>query len=101
MYHSPDIQTFLKLSIHALERMYIDHLSLFCFRSYLGSHGNLILDRTSARYSIMSLIGLFKARRFGYISRINISQTLDRLVSSHLSDLLYGDTGLLLWADSI
>jgi hypothetical protein len=84
-----------------LEQMFVGNQNLFCFRSSLDACKKLRLHGTSARYSIISAIGLLKARDAGFNSQIDVSKVMDCLSQRYLSTLSYGDTGLMLWADSI
>ncbi len=96
-----EIQYLVEISIGVLERLYVSSEGLFCFRAYPQEDGNLRLDGLSLRYTIMSLIGLFRAREYGYNAKIDESRVLEGLVERYLPSAPYSEAGLMLWADSI
>jgi hypothetical protein len=81
--------------------MFISDENIFCFRASADRGKTLLLHDISARYSIISTIGLLKAKEIGFNSCIKSSNVMDCMVKNYLSSFSYGDTGLMLWADSI
>jgi hypothetical protein len=76
--------------------MYVPEKGLFCHRLQKTSEG-LVRDGISHRYTIMTLLGLLRARSSGLRPPVDIEATVDQLVddTAWLDNL--GDLGLLLW----
>ena len=95
------VKSLIEISKCALERLYVPSEGLFCFRAYPQESGGLRLDGLSLRYTIMSLIGLFRAKECGYKVQIDGSKVLEDLIEKYLPSAPYSEAGLMLWADSI
>lgn len=92
----PDIGQLSQVALKGLRPMFDPQSGLFCFRLKLGA-SDLIREGRSARYTLMTLLGLERAEAAGLESQIDIHTVLDDL----LRDLSWvdniGDLGLLLW----
>lgn len=76
--------------------MFDNEMKLFCYKMRRTSEG-LEREGTSYRYTIMSLLGLYKYESVGMQSPINIQDTLKTLVDRSREINNVGDLGLLLW----
>ncbi|MBN2280401.1 MAG: hypothetical protein JXQ65_07470 [Candidatus Marinimicrobia bacterium] len=92
--------------IDKLINISLDHLSesinddqLFFNRL---KENNQVISRvdSSTRYSIISLIGLYQARNFGYTVEMNLEYLTSRIVS-RLKKISLPDLGLLLWLAAV
>lgn len=93
---TPQTSHLLALAMRGLESMYDPEEGLFCHRLRKMSKG-LVREGISQRYTIMTLLGLLRARSAGLRSSVGIEATVDRLLGdpAWLDNL--GDLGLLLW----
>lgn len=97
----PQVRSLIEISIDALRRLYVPSEGLYCFRAYPQPDGKLGLESASLRYTAISLIGLYRAREYGYQTTSHGARVLERLIQEHLPSAPYTETALLLWADSI
>jgi hypothetical protein len=94
------VSQLLELAIRGLKPMYDPEKRLFCHRLRQTPSG-LVKEGISHRYTIMSLLGLLRARSAGFQSPVDIEATLDLLLndSAWLDNI--GDLGLLLWISAL
>ncbi len=80
--------------------MYDQENRLFCHRLQRTPSGN-IREGVSARYTVMTLLGLLRAEAAGYQSPVDIFDTVDALYRNTEWVDNIGDLGLLLWLSSV
>lgn len=88
------IDYLIKLSLTGLENMYCEQEKLFCHK--ITEDG--IPTGMSERYTAMSLIGLYAAKKNGYTVKFPLQQIEDALFN-RLDRMDYGELGLVLWAE--
>ncbi len=84
------------MSLKRLESMFDRGERLFCFRT-IFSNENARNEGLSFRYSIISLLGLYKHQLHGDIPTINLRDATERLIERSKQINSIGDMGLLLW----
>ncbi len=89
------IKEIIKLSISRLEESINTEEKIFCNRFIIDKNNNLIRSGKSLRYSIFSLIGLYKAYTFGYKTTINIDEIVKTIYDSNQLDII--DNSHFLW----
>ncbi|MHB8413559.1 MAG: hypothetical protein ACYDDI_16655 [Candidatus Acidiferrales bacterium] len=91
-----DVPTLSDLAVRGLERMYDPHTHRFCLRLKQTERG-LVTEGFSHRYTLMSLLGLYRLEAAGAPSPIPVrAETLRLLEQADWLDNV-GDLGLLLW----
>lgn len=93
---SSPVSHLLPLAVKGLKSMYDEKRGLFCYRLQKTDSG-VTLEGASHRYTMMSLLGLIRARSAGLLSPIDIEAAVDRLLSDTSWVDNIGDLGLLLW----
>lgn len=93
---SSEIHELNELAVRGLVSMFDPEQELFCFRLRRSQEGT-VREGISHRYTIMTLLGLWKYEKTGPKSPIPIQETLERLLrrTDWLGNI--GDLGLLLW----
>lgn len=86
----------LDLAAAGLPKMIDPERQIFCY-TLRQSKGNLVREGVSARYTMMTLLGLHRLERAGAKSPIRIDQMLERLTAQTGWIEGIGDLGLLLW----
>jgi hypothetical protein len=94
------VSKLIEISVSGLEYMYDSHSRLFCFR-VRKEGGRIIQEGTSVRYTIISLLGLFKLKRRNVQIPIEVDNVLDNVLRNVSSINSLGDIGLLLWLCSL
>jgi hypothetical protein len=92
----PQTSHLLPMAMRGIESMYDSEKRLFCHRLRKSSEG-LHREGISQRYTIMTLLGLLRARLAGLQSSVDIEATIDRLFADTAWIDNVGDLGLLLW----
>ncbi|MBW2024932.1 MAG: hypothetical protein JRH08_04500 [Deltaproteobacteria bacterium] len=89
----------IDLALKGLRNMYDEEKGLFCFR-VVERNGNCVREGLSLRYTLITLLGLEKARRSGLKIPFDLEELFKRALvfSKEISDI--GDYGLLLWTTS-
>lgn len=94
---SSPVSRLLPLAIKGLKSMYDENSGLFCYRLQKTESGP-VHQGTSYRYTMMSLLGLIRARSAGLPSPIDIDASVGRLLNNASAWIdNVGDLGLLLW----
>lgn len=90
----------VELALSGLAALYDDQQKLFAYQILDGQRVQMPLHR-SVLYTAMSLLGLMKARQYGWEETgIDLEQSLESLVA-HRDDIgRRGEIGVLLWADA-
>jgi len=86
----------LTLAARGIESMADLERRLFCYRLRKTPSG-LVREGISHRYTVMTLLGLLRARPMGLDSRIDVDSMLDQLLKETSWVDNVGDLGLLLW----
>lgn len=86
----------VNLAVAGLPQMIVPEQQLFCY-SLRRSEGRLVREGVSHRYTMMTLLGLHRARMAGVESRIEIDEMFRRLTAETSWIAGIGDLGLLLW----
>lgn len=94
------IRYLVRIAVHGLENMYDEKERLFCYRSALTG-GRLLNEGHSIRYSLISLLGLFRYEDRVGRSSFDIPLLLDSLLRRCDRIDSLGDIGLLLWLCSL
>ncbi|MBK8946967.1 MAG: hypothetical protein IPM32_17105 [Ignavibacteriae bacterium] len=90
----------VQISIASLEEMFIPNRNEFAMMKSL--HNNSIsIENSSSRYTLINLIGLFKAKNYGYHTNLDLNAILKFQIDKAESLSGIGDLGLLLWAVSL
>ncbi|HEV2397907.1 MAG TPA: hypothetical protein VGS27_13255 [Candidatus Sulfotelmatobacter sp.] len=94
----PEVSTshLVKMAIAGLEPMYDRRNNLFCHRLKRSSSG-MVMEGVSYRYTIMTLLGLLRARSARLEIFIDIEATIGRLLKETTWVDNLGDLGILLW----
>ena len=94
------LKDLIDISITSLNEMYLPEKYLFATKKRL-QHDKIIIEGESLRYSLINLIGLYKADSHG----IKITLDLENILKHHInnSDKVkgIGEIGLLLWASAL
>jgi len=93
------ISPLLELALKGLPAMFDSGRNLFCYRLKRTREG-MIKEGVSHRYTLMTLMGLFRAQQAGYRSHINVEPILENLRTNTEWINCAGDLGLYLWACS-
>ena len=88
------------LALSGLGKMFDSEKQLFCFR-LKPSQGRLAREAVSARYTIISLIGLHRLEQAGSKSAIQARLVFDSLMRNSSCADNFGDLGLILWLCSL
>jgi hypothetical protein len=91
----PEIPELIQLALVGLSKMYDREKSLFCYALQNGEFSKGV----SERYSLICLIGLFRAGNSNYPVSFDLSRIFQR--AAQISDPGVTDLGLLLWAGSL
>ena len=94
------IQSLLELSLKGLMPMFYSEEKVFCYR-LLRTQKGLVKEGVSHRYTLMTLMGLFKAEAAGFESPIKIHDVFDRLRRNNDWIDNAGDLGLFLWTSAV
>jgi hypothetical protein len=94
------VDQLVDLAIRGLGTMYDEEKGLFCHRLKQTPTGN-IREGISQRYTVMTLLGLLRAKSAGYQSPVDIDATIDALYTNTEWVDNIGDVGLLLWLSSV
>jgi len=86
----------VELSLETLPRMLVPEKNLLCRELGVGKMVPRYDSEKSARYTIMSLLGILRAERDGHHSGLDVGRIYDALTGSQ-DGLTIGDCGLLLW----
>jgi len=90
------ISELLELAIAGLESMYDSEQRLFCHR-LIQTPAGMVREGISQRYTVMTVLGLLRARAAGLRIPFDIEATVDALLSDTKWVDNLGDLGLLLW----
>jgi len=93
---TPQTAHLVTLAIKGLESMYDPRKKLFCYR-LRKTPERPVLEGISHRYTIITLLGLLRARSAGLQAPIDVEATIDRLFDDTAWVDNIGDLGLLLW----
>lgn len=93
-----DIEELISLALRGLHQMFIPSRNLFC---YSIEPGKGECQGISLRYSMISLIGLAKARLADYEVRLPVENTMTAIFERLRQITHIGDLGLFLWADAL
>ena len=94
------IRPLVEMAVRGLPAMFYPERNLFCYRLNRTSRG-LVKEGISHRYTLMTLLGLDKARSAGFDSDIDIGAVLaDLLRQTDWIDNV-GDLGLYLWTCAV
>jgi len=93
-----DIEALIPLALRGLQRMFVPSENLFCYSMLPGHHE---CQGTSLRYSMISVIGLAKARAAGYEIRFPVEDIMKVLFKRLHQMTPIGELGLFLWADAL
>ena len=93
---TPQTAHLVTLAIKGLESMYDPRKKLFCYR-LRKTPERPVLEGISHRYTIITLLGLLRARSAGLQAPIDVEATIDRLFDDRVWLDNIGDLGLLLW----
>jgi hypothetical protein len=87
----------VELSLKGLPLMWNEQSGLFCYRRTRARDGTLVCDDVSNRYTLITLLGLHRAREIGKAVPFEINTIAMPFVSDvrRLDNL--GDVGLLIW----
>jgi hypothetical protein len=93
---SSPVSSLLPLAVRGLASMYDERRRLFCYRLKKTGSG-VALEGISYRYTMMSLLGLIRARSAGLPCPIDVEASVEQLLrdTSWVDNI--GDLGLLLW----
>lgn len=86
----------VELALAGLEPMYDHDKGLFCHRVKQTASG-MVMEGVSYRYTMMTLLGLLRARSAGFGIFLDIEAAIDRLLARTAWVDNVGDLGLLLW----
>jgi hypothetical protein len=90
------ISELVELSIRGLEEMFDEERLLFCNR-LVKVGGKLIKEGVSLRYSIITLLGLYRLRENGIRTPFPLEALLEKIVEQVARSGAMGDLGLLVW----
>lgn len=91
------VPSLIDLATNGLVKMYDPSKRLFFYRMSEVEGGRLVSYGTSRRYTIITLIGLFRLEEGGGRSPIDVRSTIDLLVEEFGDNDNVGDLGLLVW----
>ena len=94
--YAVDLNELCALAVEGLRPMFVASEQLFCYRRELIDDW-LFCDGVSARYTIMTLLGLAAWERSGASSPIDTGRVMSRLLDNVGWLPGVGDLGLLLW----
>lgn len=87
----------VKISIESLEEMFLPDKNEFAMMKSL--HNNLIFSENfNSRYTLINLIGLHKAKNYGFNSNLDLTKILKHHIDKAETITGIGELGLLLWA---
>jgi len=89
-------RTLIDLSMRGLSQMFDAERHFFCYRR-VRTTGGAINEGSSYRYTLMTLLGLHRARVAGLQMTIDVDPILKRAIDNHRAIDNVGDLGLLLW----
>jgi hypothetical protein len=90
------LRPLVQLALRGLPAMFYPERQLFCYRLQQTANG-LKKDGISPRYTMMTLMGLHRAKLAGFESPVDCESILDGLVGNLDWIDNSGDLGLLLW----
>src|SRR5947207_14823163 len=90
------ISRLIALAMRGLESMYDSDKRLFCYRLQKTRSG-MIREGISHRYTMMTLLGLLRAKSAELCVSIDVEATVDQLLADSTWVENIGDFGLLLW----
>jgi len=93
---SADIQSLIELSLKGIVPMFLPEKRLFCYR-LKQTPGGMVTEGVSHRYTMMTLMGLHRARAAGFKSPIDTDAVLWELAQDTSWIQNAGDLGLYLW----
>jgi hypothetical protein len=94
------IDSILKLAVNGLNDMFIEAELEFAAKKKLVDD-EIILDGRNTRYTLINLIGLYKAQCNGYNIKIDLKKVLASQVKKADKFDGIGEIGLLLWATAL
>lgn len=89
-------QNLINLSVTGIEQMFDTESNLFCYRVRRNGSG-IIKEGLSLRYTLISLLGLFKIEAQGIRTPFKMGHLIHSLVNNSDKIENIGDLGLLLW----
>lgn len=94
------VEKLTNLAVIGLHDMYIDDQLEFAFKKKLTDRG-FVLEGQNIRYTLINLIGLYKAECNGFDIKIDLKKVIRNKIKN--ADKLegVGEIGLLLWATSL
>lgn len=88
------------LAVIGLHDMYIDNQLEFAFKKKLTDRG-FVLEGNNIRYTLINLIGLYKAECNGFDIKIDLKKIIRDKIKNADKLVGVGEIGLLLWATSL
>ena len=90
------MQHLVERAVRGLPQMFNPRAGMFCYK-LKKSAGGLVQEGVSARYTVMTLLGLHRLEQSGAPSPVDVKPVLDRLLANTDWADNIGDLGLLLW----
>lgn len=90
------VRSLKKLAVKGLERMFNSEKQLFCFKLRRTGSG-MVQEGISHRYTMMTLMGLYRLQQSGQSSPFDIQRSLSALLADTEWVDNIGDFGVLLW----
>jgi hypothetical protein len=94
------ITELVELSVRGLEQMFDEKSLLFCNRLIKNDRG-FVKEGESVRYTIITLLGLFRLKERGVRTAFPVERSLDRAEKEIIRSDGIGNLGLLLWLCAI
>jgi len=93
-----NIEELIAVALRGLHQMFVPQENLFCYSMQSQKDG---CQGISLRYSMISLIGLAKARLAGYEVRLPVESIMNAIFNRRHQITHIADLGLFLWTDAL
>jgi hypothetical protein len=91
------VRHLVEQAVRGLPQMFNPGAGLFCYKMKKAPGGALVQEGTSARYTVMTLMGLRRLEQQGMRSPVDLMPVFERLLTNTEWVENIGDLGLLLW----